>query len=250
MPAPPAGAAATAATAATAAKVAAGAAAAAAASASKLALLRGARMGMSAGHALLDTGSELLGTLAGSVDSDTGFVTFRTRCAAALASQALHVPPYRGGSGGGGGGGERGGARAGALEISAAPEPRDVCWELLGMPARRRVARSLLSWAAAIGLAVFWAVPSTLIASLAAPEKVAALLGLRALSAWQEQLLSLLAPLALSLLMALLVPVLRALAVREGHARNSRVQASLLRKYFTFLVLQVFLVQVLLLATD
>eukprot|EP00937_MAST-01D_sp_MAST-1D-sp2_P000136 g136.t1 len=182
-------------------------------------------------HSVLGSAHEVLDAFVGPDQGDTGFVTFRRRVDAAVAAQVAYAA----------------GGRTGRMGAEPAPLPDNVYWANLGIPRRRRAMRKLLGYSAAIALAVFWSVPSALVASLAEPQHVAQLLGLRGLQNDSAALfaLSLVSPLALLSLLALLVPVLRALAELEHPDRRSYIQLSILRKYFTFLVLQAFLLQII-----
>ncbi|KAI3622643.1 duf221 family protein [Moniliophthora roreri] len=160
----------------------------------------------------------------------SAFITFNKQVAAHLAAQALvHHEPYR------------------MTGKHLALSPTDVIWSNLGLNPYEMKVRSVISWAATIGLIVLWATPVAFVGSLsninAVCERFSWLNWICTLPDVVKGIISgILPPVLLAILMMLLPIVLRLLAKFEGIPKRSGVELSLMTRFFIFQVIHGFLI--------
>jgi len=123
----------------------------------------------------------------------------------------------------------------------------DVIWANLNMnPLQQRI-RALISWGVTIALVVFWALPVAFVGMISNVNSLCSKLS------WMAWLCNLPAPIpgiiqgilppaGMAILFILLPIFLRFLAKFQGIPLNSRVELSLMSRYFTFLVIHGFLI--------
>ncbi|KAA1079047.1 hypothetical protein PGT21_031634 [Puccinia graminis f. sp. tritici] len=123
----------------------------------------------------------------------------------------------------------------------------DVIWSNLSMDPLQQRIRGLISWAITIALIVFWAVPVAFVGMI---SNVSSLCSKVFFMAWLCKLpppvpgiiQGILPPVLLAVLFILLPIFLRLLAKFQGIPLNSRVELSLMSRYFSFLVIHGFLI--------
>ncbi|KNF00171.1 hypothetical protein PSTG_06581 [Puccinia striiformis f. sp. tritici PST-78] len=123
----------------------------------------------------------------------------------------------------------------------------DVIWKNLSMDPFQQRIRGLISWAITITLIVFWAIPVAFVGLISNVSslctKVVWMKWLCALPAPVPGIIQgVLPPVALAVLFMLLPVFLRFLARFQGIPLNSRVELSLMSRYFLFLVIHGFLI--------
>ena len=156
------------------------------------------------------------------------FVTFKTFTAATTARQVVHMQ------------------LAGHMAVTEAPEPSDMTWINLYSTRTGTLMRRFIVESAVILLIIVWVAPVTLISFVVSEE------ALRRYSPfidyWCEHselflsAVELVQPGALVAIMNLLPPILTALALLEGCVSFSSNQFRSFDRYFTFQVINVFLV--------
>lgn len=155
---------------------------------------------------------------------NSAFILFNSQIGAHLAKQALsHHAPYR------------------MAQRYTNVAPDDVIWSNLNMNPYEARGRTAISWAATLGLIIFWAVP---VAFVGAVSNIHALCAQFSWLAWICKLPSvvvgiisgILPPVLLAVLMLLLPIVLRMLSRFEGVPTRNAVELSLMNRYFMFQV--------------
>ena len=156
------------------------------------------------------------------------FITFRTFTAATIARQVVHMQ------------------LVGHLAISEAPEPTDVTWINAYTTRTNTLWRRMLVEVIVLFLIIIWVAPVTLISFVVSEESLRT--NIPFINAWCvhsglfKSLIELLQPGALVAIMNILPPVLTALAIMEGCISFSMNQFRSFDRYFTFQVINVFLV--------
>eukprot|EP00292_Cryptomonas_paramecium_P003984 CAMPEP_0113682784 /NCGR_PEP_ID=MMETSP0038_2-20120614/12881_1 /TAXON_ID=2898 /ORGANISM="Cryptomonas paramecium" /LENGTH=727 /DNA_ID=CAMNT_0000601943 /DNA_START=210 /DNA_END=2393 /DNA_ORIENTATION=- /assembly_acc=CAM_ASM_000170 len=159
---------------------------------------------------------------------NAAFVSFRSIRSATIAKQTvLCVVPF-------------------ALQATAAPAPKDVCWGNVGIGHRVGQLSSVLASFGTTILCVLWTVPVAFVATFTQIDSLITLLPfLRDAShdfPMLDQVLAQVAPIALIVLSTLLPVALAVFARMEGHVAETAVQASLFSKLTFFKVVQTFFV--------
>ncbi|ORX84793.1 DUF221-domain-containing protein [Basidiobolus meristosporus CBS 931.73] len=126
-------------------------------------------------------------------------------------------------------------------------KPEDVIWENLDIIPIQRFIRRFLSYVASFCLILFWVFPVTFISSLASLSALIHILPfLGFMQSWSPVIIGviqgILPAVLLSLLVALLPIIFRALCKHEGTIRRSDVEQSVMTRFFIFLLINVFLV--------
>jgi uncharacterized protein (DUF2147 family) len=156
------------------------------------------------------------------------FVTFKSFTAATIARQVVHMQ------------------LAGRMAISEAPAPQDIYWFNMyatrtGLFWRRVVVETLV-----ILLIIVWVAPVTLLSYVVSADALRTFFPwldyLCERSAWASSIVGLAQPGALMAIMNLLPPILSGLAILEGCICYSANQFKTFDRYFTFQVINVFLV--------
>lgn len=139
---------------------------------------------------------------------------------------------------------------SGAMSLKRGPEYSNVFWEFIHVHSARAAASQALSWILLIFLFFFWAIPVSAIQALGNLRELAE----NPAFSWLIPFLDFVGPtieswinaylpsLLLVLLMSLVVPIIKFITFREGHPTYARANKLVLDRFFTFLVLNVFLV--------
>jgi len=123
---------------------------------------------------------------------DAGFVVFSSLYATQAALQMVHHP------------------RPCSMKVQEAPNPDDIFWRNVGLPARARRTGLILSVSATTVLCIFWSIPTAAISSLTEVNSLKQMLPgladfLKAHPAW-ESLLALIAPMLLLFINEVILP--------------------------------------------
>jgi len=175
-----------------------------------------------------------LSLIAGSEDGkilDAGFVTFSSVLAKNQCVQIIHhAIPFN-------------------FYTLDAPRPADVYWPNVGKPHKEQQLSYLLAQAATVATCLFWTIPVSFFASLSEVESLKELIpGLETAidnNPWLTEVLTQLSPLMLVILTSLLPAILTVFCKKEGHIGSDTLNASLLTKLATFMIVQIFFVQVI-----
>jgi hypothetical protein len=173
----------------------------------------------------------LIGSTEDGTERDAGFVTFSTLLAKNQCQQIIHhSTPF-------------------TFYTMAAPRPEDIVWDNVGLPHKQQQISHLLAQVATVATCIFWTIPVSFFASLSEVENLKELIpGLeKALerNKWLAPFLANLSPLMLVILTSLLPLILTVYCKREGHAGVAELNASLLTKLSSFMIIQIFFVQAL-----
>lgn len=155
------------------------------------------------------------------------FVTFKTFTAATMARQVVHMQ------------------LAGHLAISEAPESTDMTWSNLYTTRTELFWRQFIVEVAVLLLIIVWVAPVTLLSFVTSEDAIRSwspLIDKWCGNAWFESLIELIQPAALVGIMNILPPVLTGLGIIEGMVSFSANQFRSFDRYFTFQVINVFLV--------
>jgi len=132
------------------------------------------------------------------------------------------------------------------MRVARAPEPRAILWENIHLSSSERRTRTLVANAFSCALIAFYAVPITLLQLLVSDTALIArsptLATLAISSKLFAGLLSSIQPLCIVLLQQLLPPLFNLVGVLEGHLSFDQVLLASLRRYYMFLVVNIFLV--------
>eukprot|EP00752_Nemacystus_decipiens_P006507 g5859.t1 len=160
--------------------------------------------------------------------SSRAFVTFRSFGAATVARQVLHC------------------ARPGRMAASSAPEPRDVYWPNAIVTRRQHTARRVCVEVLLGVLMLLFPVLVTMLSFVFSAENLMqrseVVRKLCRRSSLFESMIELIQPMAVITVMATLPLLLRLVGRLEGTLAESWIQMQTLSRYFTFQVLNVFLV--------
>eukprot|EP00246_Nothoceros_aenigmaticus_P001124 TRINITY_DN1148_c0_g1_i1.p1 TRINITY_DN1148_c0_g1~~TRINITY_DN1148_c0_g1_i1.p1 ORF type:complete len:586 (-),score=90.32 TRINITY_DN1148_c0_g1_i1:804-2561(-) len=161
-----------------------------------------------------------------------GFVTFKSRCGAAVAAQTqLSKNPM-------------------TWVTEWAPEPRDVLWANLSIPYLQLGIRSILVWTAVFFLIIFYIIPATFVQSLAQLQNlekwVPGLVDLlEAIPGVSQVVSGYLPSLVLSLFLYLVPPFLVILSNLQGPVSNSRLIRMATARFAFLLIVDAFFASVL-----
>ncbi|KAI0819394.1 DUF221-domain-containing protein [Trametes gibbosa] len=161
---------------------------------------------------------------------NSAFILFNQQIAAHMAAQVLtHHMPYR----------------MATKSVGVAPD--DVVWSNLNMNPYEARIRTAVSWAITIGMIIVWAIP---VAFIGVVSNVHSLCATYSWLAWLCTLppvivgiiSGILPPALLAVLNMLLPIILRLLARFEGITQRTKIELSLMSRFFLFLVINSFLV--------
>eukprot|EP01038_Epipyxis_sp_PR26KG_P009590 gene9590-12916_t len=156
------------------------------------------------------------------------FVTFKTFTSATIARQVLHMQ------------------LAGHMALYEAPEPSDVTWINLYTTRKATNYRRIIIDCAVLLLIVVWVAPVTLLSFIFSKQALSNFFPWVQYACDKsiifESLVQLAQPLAIVAIMNLLPPILGALAILEGCISFSSNQFKSFNRYFTFQIINVFLV--------
>lgn len=160
--------------------------------------------------------------------TDKAFVVMRTFTAATIAIQSMHS------------------SKPGSMQVSTAPEPRDILWNNIYMSKGAHRTRSYLGEFLVLLLITFYVVPMAMVSLLVSESALISssprLAQLSRASAFFAALIGLVQPLFIVGLQQLLPPLFIAIGRAEGITAFSEVQMRAFSRYFLFQVINVFLV--------
>lgn len=160
--------------------------------------------------------------------TDKAFVEMKTFTASTVAIQSMHS------------------SKPGAMEVSTAPEPRDILWQNVYVSKGAKRTRGYIGEAIVILIISFYAVPVALISLLTSESALISisprLAQLDEASAFFSSALAMVQPICLVVIQQLLPPLFVQISKAEGYLSFSEVQMKAFSRYFMFQVLNVFLV--------
>lgn len=160
--------------------------------------------------------------------TDKAFVVMRTFTAATIAIQSMHS------------------SKPGAMQVSTAPEPRDVLWENIYISKGATRARSILGEFLVILIIIFYSVPVIVVTYLVSESALVAssprLAQLDQATALFASAIAMVQPLCIVAIQQILPPLFMGISRLEGLVSFSDVQMRAFSRYFLFQVLNVFLV--------
>jgi Calcium-dependent channel, 7TM region, putative phosphate len=160
--------------------------------------------------------------------TDKAFVVMRTFTAATIAIQSMHS------------------SKPGAMQVTTAPEPRDILWNNIYMSKGAHRTRSYLGEFLVLLIITFYVVPMAMVSLLVSESALVSssprLAQLAQASAFFAAAISLVQPLFIVGLQQLLPPLFMAIGHAEGITSFSEVQMRAFSRYFLFQVVNVFLV--------
>ncbi|KAJ1960311.1 hypothetical protein GGI12_003871, partial [Dipsacomyces acuminosporus] len=161
--------------------------------------------------------------------STVGFVTFADAASAHLSAQSFSCSqPFQ-------------------LRAELAPEARDIYWENITLPLSSRLFRSGLTLLAYVLMAVYWLAMATLLSTLVSIDSLKEIFPklpeLARKNKWLNGLFQYTTPTFILSLMNVCVPyILSWFAALSGIQSRSRIQSSVLQRYFFFLVINVLII--------
>jgi len=160
--------------------------------------------------------------------TDKAFVVMRTFAAATIAIQSMHS------------------SKPGAMQVTSAPEPRDVLWENVYVSKGATRTRSILGEFLVILIISFYIIPVALVSLLVSETALVAssprLAELKQATPLFSSVISLVQPLCIVLIQQILPPLFMAIGKLEGLVCFSDIQMRAFSRYFLFQVVNVFLV--------
>ena len=160
--------------------------------------------------------------------TDKAFVVMRTYTAATIAIQSMHS------------------SKPGSMQVSTAPEPRDILWENIYVSKGAQRTRSYIGEFAVKMLVCFYIIPIATVALLVSESALVSssprLAQLDQASAIFSVAIATVQPMFIVGLQQLLPPLFVAIGQAEGRSSFSEVQMQAFSRYFLFQVLNVFLV--------
>ena len=160
--------------------------------------------------------------------TDKAFVVMRTYTAATIAIQSMHS------------------SKPGSMQVTTAPEPRDILWENIYVSKGAQRTRSLIGEFAVKMLVCFYIIPIATVALLVSESALVSssprLAQLDQASAIFSVAIAIVQPICIVGLQQLLPPLFVAIGQAEGRTSFSEVQMQAFSRYFLFQVLNVFLV--------
>jgi Calcium-dependent channel, 7TM region, putative phosphate/Late exocytosis, associated with Golgi transport/Cytosolic domain of 10TM putative phosphate transporter len=160
--------------------------------------------------------------------TDKAFVVMRTFTAATIAIQSMHS------------------SKPGSMQVSTAPEPRDILWKNIYVSKGAHRTRSFLGEGLVLIIILFYAFPVTLISLLTSDAALKTmsprLSQLAQASSFFSAAIALVQPLCIVGLQQLLPPLFIFIGEAEGILSFSEVQMRAFSRYFLFQVINVFLV--------
>jgi len=160
--------------------------------------------------------------------TDKAFVEMKTFTASTIAIQSMHS------------------SKPGAMDVKTAPEPRDVLWNNIYVSKGAKKTRGYIGDTIIILLISFYVVPVALISLLVSESALIStsprLAQLDQASAFFSTALALVQPICLIMIQQVLPPLFMQISKAEGLVSFSEVQMRAFSRYFSFQVLNVFLV--------
>mmetsp|Transcript_11636 Transcript_11636/g.29438 ORF Transcript_11636/g.29438 Transcript_11636/m.29438 type:complete len:1131 (+) Transcript_11636:250-3642(+) len=160
--------------------------------------------------------------------TDKAFVVMKTFAAATIAIQSMHS------------------SKPGAMQVTSAPEPRDVLWGNVYVSKGATRTRSILGDFLVIVIISFYIIPVALVSLLVSESALVSssprLAQLDQATALFSSVISLVQPLCIVMIQQILPPLFVAIGKLEGLISFSDVQMRAFSRYFLFQVVNVFLV--------
>jgi len=160
--------------------------------------------------------------------SDKAFIEMKTFTASTIAIQSMHS------------------SKPGAMEVTTAPEPRDILWQNVYVTKGAKRTRGYIASALVIIIVAFYIIPVALVSLLVSESALVSfsprLAQLDQASAFFASSLALVQPITLTVIQQLLPPLFIQISKAEGLISFSEVQMKAFSRYFMFQVLNVFLV--------
>ena len=160
--------------------------------------------------------------------TDKAFVVMRTFTASTIAIQSMHS------------------AMPGSMQVTTAPEPRDILWENVYLSKGAKRTRSYIGDIIVHLIIAFYIVPVALVSLLVSESALISssprLAQLDQASALFSSIIALVQPMCVVGLQQLLPPIFILIGKAEGHVSFSEVQLHAFSRYFLFQVVNVFLV--------
>ena len=160
--------------------------------------------------------------------TDKAFVVMRTFTASTIAIQSMHS------------------AMPGSMQVTTAPEPRDILWDNMYLSKGAKRTRSYIAELIVLLLIAFYIVPVALVSLLVSESALISssprLAQLDQASALFSSIIALVQPMCIVGLQQLLPPIFIAIGKAEGYVSFSEVQLHAFSRYFLFQVINVFLV--------
>ena len=160
--------------------------------------------------------------------TDKAFVVMKTFAAATIAIQSMHS------------------SKPGAMQVTSAPEPRDVMWRNVYVSKGATRTRSILGDFLVIVIISFYIIPVALVSLLVSESALISssprLAQLDQATALFSSVISLVQPLCIVLIQQILPPLFMAIGKLEGLISFSDIQMRAFSRYFLFQVVNVFLV--------
>ncbi|KAL7521595.1 hypothetical protein ACHAWX_006274 [Stephanocyclus meneghinianus] len=160
--------------------------------------------------------------------TDKAFVVMRTYTASTIAIQSMHS------------------SKPGSMEVSTAPEPRDILWENIYLTKGARRTRAFAAEFLCLFIIAFYVVPVALVSLLVSESALISisprLNQLDKASAIFSAAIATVQPMCLVGIQMLLPPLFIRISQSEGILSFSEAQMKAFSRYFTFQVLNIFLV--------
>ena len=160
--------------------------------------------------------------------TDKAFVVMRTFTASTIAIQSMHS------------------SKPGSMQVSTAPEPRDLLWENVYVSKGAKKTRSLIADALVLLLISFYIIPVAIISLLVSENALVSysprIAQLDQASALFSSAIAIVQPLCLVGIQQLLPPLFIFIGKCEGIISFSEVQMKAFSRYFMFQILNIFLV--------
>eukprot|EP00814_Leptocylindrus_danicus_P006342 CAMPEP_0116008806 /NCGR_PEP_ID=MMETSP0321-20121206/3071_1 /TAXON_ID=163516 /ORGANISM="Leptocylindrus danicus var. danicus, Strain B650" /LENGTH=846 /DNA_ID=CAMNT_0003477677 /DNA_START=349 /DNA_END=2889 /DNA_ORIENTATION=- len=160
--------------------------------------------------------------------TDKAFVVMRTFTASTIAIQSMHS------------------SKPGSMQVSTAPEPRDLLWENIYVSKGAKKTRSLIADALVLLLISFYIIPVAIISLLVSENALVSysprIAQLDQASALFSSAIAIVQPLCLVGIQQLLPPLFIFIGKCEGIISFSEVQMKAFSRYFMFQILNIFLV--------
>ncbi|KAL7560546.1 hypothetical protein ACA910_001418 [Epithemia clementina (nom. ined.)] len=160
--------------------------------------------------------------------TDKAFVVMRTYTAATIAIQSMHS------------------SKPGSMQVSTAPEPRDILWENIYVSKGAQRTRSMIGEFVVKMIVCFYIIPIATVALLVSESALVSssprLAQLDQASAIFSVAIAMVQPMFIVGLQQLLPPLFVVIGEAEGRTSFSEVQMQAFSRYFLFQVLNVFLV--------
>mmetsp|Transcript_15271 Transcript_15271/g.22739 ORF Transcript_15271/g.22739 Transcript_15271/m.22739 type:complete len:1183 (-) Transcript_15271:1847-5395(-) len=159
---------------------------------------------------------------------DKAFVAMRTYTASTIAIQSMHS------------------SKPGSMEVTTAPEPRDILWENVYVSKGAKRTRAIIGDVVILFMITFYIIPVALVSLLVSESALISssprLAQLDQASAFFSSAIAMVQPICIVCIQQLLPPLFMQITKAEGLISFSEVQMKAFSRYFLFQVVNVFLV--------